>query len=565
MAPASAIIKIQRLILITIVLMYVSWAKAQQVPYNTSPDWMSDPNSHRATGLGIADINGDGWKDLVVANGNDMARQSLVVYYNQGDGTFPLNPGWSSDDIDYHGHLACGDLDHDGDIDVVVSVYIGEEGFSSPGKLKIYYNQGSELESNPSFVSEPFYTFSCALGDADGDGDLDIAAAAGEPYSAILDRGRIFINQDGTFQPGAEWKSSVQMGALDVEFGDINRDGYLDVIFVCEGTPNMIYLAGTDGVIDNEPDWQSEELQNYINSVDIGYELDRAVVVMTENSQLGGTGRVRRYDFDGVVPASGAANWYSDPFGYGSGIILNDIDQNGNLDVYYGGWWLPVKIAFGDGTGFQMDPPYTSATSSVVETILLADLGREDEWFTDESWVIGPDHDSTNIIILSGDVVDRIISVYINEEQVSPALYSHIPGKPWLAFHQPLFAGDVVAVNYIYSPYPDMVITNWDSNKGNYIFYNTDGGLGHRENLEKESALIIYPNPSAGYFNILAPNNSGIDGIAITDVDGHFIYYKKLHIPEHQIRVSCREWPSGMYFVEVDIAGRKWKSKLIRL
>jgi hypothetical protein len=30
--------------------------------YNALPDWISTPNEHYATGLGLADINGDGWK-----------------------------------------------------------------------------------------------------------------------------------------------------------------------------------------------------------------------------------------------------------------------------------------------------------------------------------------------------------------------------------------------------------------------------------------------------------------------------------------------------------------------
>jgi len=62
---------------------------SQEIPYNLSPDWESAPLSHIATGLALADINGDGWKDMVVANGNDIQLQSLVVYYNNGDGTFP--------------------------------------------------------------------------------------------------------------------------------------------------------------------------------------------------------------------------------------------------------------------------------------------------------------------------------------------------------------------------------------------------------------------------------------------------------------------------------------------
>ena len=31
------------------------------------------------------------------------------------------------------------------------------------------------------------------------------------------------------------------------------------------------------------------------------------------------------------------------------------------------------------------------------------------------------------------------------------------------------------------SNYPDMVITNWDSNKGDYIFYNTESSVGVEE------------------------------------------------------------------------------------
>ena len=176
-----------------------SGSYAQQIPFPVSPDWESSPESRRSTGLGLADINGDGWKDMIVADGNDMARQHLVVYYNNGDGTFPLSPDWESGDIDYHGHLSVGDVNSDGWTDVAVSVYIGPAGFSDPGKVKVYYNEGGQLESIPSFESFNFYTFSCAFGDADGDGDLDLATTGGEPYSSFFDSGKIFLNNDGVF------------------------------------------------------------------------------------------------------------------------------------------------------------------------------------------------------------------------------------------------------------------------------------------------------------------------------------------------------------------------------
>ena len=107
-----------------------------QAPFPLTPSFETSPAGHVATGLGIADINGDGWKDIIVANGNDIHRQHLVVYYNQGNGMFPLLPDWQSDDIDYHGHLSAGDIDNDGDVDIAVSVYLGPNGFGDPGKVK---------------------------------------------------------------------------------------------------------------------------------------------------------------------------------------------------------------------------------------------------------------------------------------------------------------------------------------------------------------------------------------------------------------------------------------------
>jgi hypothetical protein len=541
----------------------ISWA--QNVPYPTIPDWESNAGGQYSTGLGIADINGDGWKDLVVANGNDMARKNLVVYYNEGDGTFDVIPGWISSDVDYHGHLACGDLDSDGDIDVAVSVYIGPSGFSAPGKLKIYYNQGGTLESTPSFVSNSFYTFSCAMGDADGDGDLDIAAVAGEPYSGLLDYGRIFLNNQGQFNPEAEWKSAIMMGALDVEFGDINRDGFLDLVYACEGTPNMIYLAGEDGVIDTEPDWQSAEPVNYINSVEIGYELDQTVVAMTENDQLGGEGRVRRYNFSSALPSTSQADWYSDPFGYGSGIAMTDFDQGNLLDVIYGGWWLPVKIAYGDGSGFENTSSYTSSTGSVVEAIVLADLGREDEWFTPESFIVEAEQAGSNVIILSADLVDRVVNIFINSVLLEPAHYSHIPGKPWISFREPLAAGDLVGINYIYSPYPDMVITNWDSNKGNYIFYNTDGGLQLEESDPSDSGLEVAPNPSSGFFELRFPNHPKLLEIIIMDATGRVIHREISSAPGRIVSINASGWPHGLYFLECLSHGNKWMEKLVKV
>jgi hypothetical protein len=523
---------------------------SQTIPFNTSPDWTSTANGHRATGLGLADINNDGWKDLVVANGNDMARQRLVVYYNNQDGTFPLDPDWQSGDIDYHGHLSCGDIDQDGDIDVAVSVYIGAAGFSEPGKVKVYYNTGNELESMPSFVSEAYYNFSCALGDADGDGDLDLVTTGGEPYSELLDYGKIFLNNNGTFQTSPEWESDIQMGSLDVEFGDINRDGLMDVIFVCEGTDSYIYAGLPQGGISTSPAWHSSESTSFINSVEIGYRGDHeALVVMTENSQLGGQGKVRRYLFDGALPASSTADWYSGSFGYGSGIFLADVDLDSTLDLIYGGWWLPVKVALGHPDGFEMISSYTSSTGSVVETIQMTDLGRESVQDKVAIIIIEPEEDGIHTLVLSDQVVENILSVSINGVDLDISQYCTVPNKNWVSIGQELQAQDVVVVQYQYSPHPDMVVTNWDNNIGNYIFYNTNPPVGIPEQAGSPRKLSVFPNPARDVINLQISGPLPGTRIMISDPAGRIITDCSIIPGTADYRIDISSLGSGIYFI----------------
>ena len=537
---------------LSLLLLALSFIGRSQSAYSEAPDWTTEPFGDVSTGLGLADINGDGYKDMVIANGNDINRQHLVVYYNDGEGNFNDMPDWESEDIDYHGHLSCGDIDSDGDIDVAVAVYIGEEGFDEPGELKVYYNTGSELESNPSFVSDPFYTFSCTLGDADGDGDLDLATVAGEPYGDILDKGKVYFNEDGTFSEENIWESDIEMGALDVAFGDFDLNGYQDLVFTCEGTPNTIYLADDEGNISTSPSWQSKDENNYVNSVEVGYETAYGetipYIVMTENNQLGGQGRVKRYDFP-EFPADSLPSWTSVSFGYGSGIKLgySHLEDSFAKTLFYGGWWLPVEARLATEGAFE-EPYYTSTTESVVEAIEMADLDKS--MIEEQSFSYTNEKDyPLNAIQLFETNVENVTSV-TNAGNGDDIPFSYVYGESWISLHEKLQPGSTIEITFTSSHTPDMVVSNWDD-VGNFVFYNTYSATGISGQQESDP-FNVYPNPVENIVTIEF-DTEGDHQVKLTNPEGRILLNKKLQ-GQKKITWSLNRFSTatGFYLLSVE-------------
>lgn len=551
--------------LLSIWLVLVSSVTFSQSAYNTSPDWNSQPMGDFSTGLAMADINGDGFKDMVIANGNDMARQHLVVYYNDGEGNFEETPDWESDDIDYHGHVSCGDIDNDGNIDVAVSVYIGEEGFDEPGELKVYYNTGSELEASVSFISEPFYTFSCALGDADGDGDLDLAATGGEPYNDILDKARVYYNVDGSFSEDNMWQSDVEMGAMDVAFADFDLNGFLDLVFVCELTPNYIYLADNDGNISTEPAWQSSDEENYVNSVEVSYSTNNEdpipYIVMTENDQIGGEGRVKRYDFDSI-PDESEPTWTSEPFGTGSGIKMGwsyEGEDDFVKTLFYGGWWLPIKARLVEEEGFA-DPYFSTSTGSVVEAIETADLDQTMISSQTLTYTNQKDYPINAIQIYNPNVetIESVTHADSNED----VPFSYVYGETWVSLHETLEPGSSVEITYQESPTPDMVVSNWDD-VGNYIFYNTYMAT-NISSKKGEKPFKVYPNPARKKLTIQC-EEKGDYSITIHDSQGKLVTTKKItNSSRFTININAAKADHSIFFLSLrDRKGKHYREKII--
>ncbi|MBW2277351.1 MAG: VCBS repeat-containing protein, partial [Deltaproteobacteria bacterium] len=352
-------------------------------PYDSSPSaTTSDPGY--ATGAGFADIDGDGRLDLVIADGNDMDPGPLRVYLAEEDGSLPTTASWSGSEDAYHGHLALGDVDGDGFTDVVVSVFLGPGGFSDPGGVAYYRNLDGELAPTPTWTSaDAFYTFSVALGDVDNDGDLDLAVGTGEAYYHGPEPDRLYVNDGGAFEEPATWIADDLSFSFDPVFADFDDDGWLDLAFARSGGPHAIYFNDCAGQLETSPSWEASGGVFEGNTADFG-DLDGdgwLDLVVSNNNQLYGTGLV-----DAFCGPDLELCWTSeDPPAMQSAVALADLDGDLDLDLAAGAWWGALRFYRNETEEpgelvLETTPSHTSATATVVEAIVFADLDQGETW-----------------------------------------------------------------------------------------------------------------------------------------------------------------------------------------
>ncbi|MFD1874825.1 malectin domain-containing carbohydrate-binding protein [Hymenobacter bucti] len=288
--------------------------------FRSNPDVpLSNPFS-----LAVGDIDADGDLDLLSVNSVSTGPENTVsVRLNVGNGTFTSGqeiPGIGA------GRILLGDLDSDGDLDLVTS-------------------GGVRLNNGGTFGNlEPAGLGGTAVGDVDGDGDLDLVTegltSSGSIPSTVV---RVRLNNGRAgFSEGPA--VPVSLNASTVVLGDVNNDGTLDLL-----------ASGRNGLIDvrlntGQGSFASTGQRLSIATMPGGLLLgdvdgDSDLDVVAANT--GSTVTVVFNDGQGTFGGSRFVNLGS----FAVFEALGDVDGDGDLDLLAGGFPNSVSLRRNDGLG----------------------------------------------------------------------------------------------------------------------------------------------------------------------------------------------------------------------
>lgn len=288
--------------------------------------------------VAVGDINNDGYVDLVVANQTigATATSGVSVLLGNGDGTFQppvVHDAGSGKGV----AIAVADLNHDGKLDVVavnwgsiVAVLLG----NGDGTLQpvVQYDCGVDCDS-------------ITIADVNGDGKPDLLVGTDLTVAVMLGNG------DGTFQPKVEYSAWIvgdyPVGIGGITVADVNGDTKADVVAASQGSGNSsppgsmfptrgsvaILLGNGDGTFHPAVNYDSGGYTAFSTGVaDVNGDGKLDLVVTNFGLTPGPVGSIGVLLGNGDGTFQPAITYYSGG-GFAFSLVIADLNADGRPDV----------------------------------------------------------------------------------------------------------------------------------------------------------------------------------------------------------------------------------------
>lgn len=157
-----------------------------------------------AWSLALADFNGDGKLDVVVANAAnyDGAVSSIAVLLGNGDGTFQAATTYRvQSNLQSPRGIAAKDVNGDGIPDIIASDYCDDSACSFADVEVLLGNGDGTFQSPLLFSAGGDYAFGLVIGDLNGDGKPDVVVADATCYGVDCGHGWIGVLLNSSLTP----------------------------------------------------------------------------------------------------------------------------------------------------------------------------------------------------------------------------------------------------------------------------------------------------------------------------------------------------------------------------
>ena len=327
--------------------------------YGPPTSYPSGANTH---GITLADINGDGKRDLVAANAGS---NNVGVRLGNGDGTFgalaTFGVGFTPKMV------AVGDFNGDGKPDLVTAN-------QDAATVSVLIGNGTGGFAAATSYATCLRPHGVAIGDLNGDGKQDLAVACFDTTLVSV----LLGNGDGTFAAAVSY--SAGSNPHSVVIGDFNADGKQDLAIANHGSANVSVLYGVgDGTFGAPVNYGVGTGPHSIAAADLNG--DGKIDLATANDGSDTVSVLLADSEGGLQPALSFATGHVP-----KGIAIGDVNNDGKLDLVTantggnypgppipgsGGDTVTVLLGNGDGT-FGSGTPYQVGPTAF--SVALADL-----------------------------------------------------------------------------------------------------------------------------------------------------------------------------------------------
>ncbi|MBL7787611.1 MAG: T9SS type A sorting domain-containing protein [Chitinophagales bacterium] len=371
-------------------------------------------DAENLTDLCTADLNHDGWNDIVAVS---KFSNSIAYYQNQQNDTFAEAQSTNTD-LDDLQSLAPIDIDQDGDIDIATAA-------DDDNIIAYYLNDGQGNLSSANIISQQVTgAKDLAAGDVDGDGKTDLVSVGNTGnlvyWHKNLGNGN-FGNQlitDSLLRPTA------------VTITDMDKDGLTDIVIASE-TSNMLQIweyKPTTATIMPIKNINVAQPQNFVMAELVRDFVEEILVASPQSGDV-------FYYIDNAIPNSDPIPIQSvfSTLANPKAVCVADLDQDGQQDV--------VSGSYVDGTIAWRRNAWKGSFNE-LHTIMTDALGIKVLTATDL------DNDGDDDIV-AASVLDGKIRWFKNKSQ-KPTPYTppSQPNQP-LATIYPNPTQDAVFINFV--------------------------------------------------------------------------------------------------------------------